>query len=89
MIQDTKHKIVVEVITAWDPIRLISGGAPLNEYTPKIRAICEEQIEAMTDLELAVFIQKVFDRFFETKPAALPSLKAAMEINSKIKMKEL
>jgi len=65
---------------------LISGGAPLNEYTSEIRAICEDQIEAMTDIELAVFIQKVFDRFFGTKSAALPTLKAAMEITRIIKM---
>lgn len=45
MIQDTELKIVTEVINAWDPIRLISGGAPLMNIHRRLERFAKNRLK--------------------------------------------
>lgn len=52
------------VIDNWDPIGLLEGEAPPDEYDIESRAIFEEAKGITSPEDLAKIIQRVFTRFF-------------------------
>jgi hypothetical protein len=47
-------------ITEWDPVRLLEGGAPSNEYDIEIKVIVANFRNTMNETELGDFIYDVF-----------------------------
>ncbi|ATW24576.1 hypothetical protein [Candidatus Formimonas warabiya] len=53
-----------EAVNSVDPIGLINGGAPVDEYDPEVRDILIVIPNAKTQQELAEMIYKVFVKWF-------------------------
>ncbi|MDV2581587.1 DUF1871 family protein [Alkalibacillus haloalkaliphilus] len=65
MKKNIANQIVEKNINAWDPMGLIAGGAPLDEFSVESKRIVEELPHIDSSSELAVKIKKVFDKAFD------------------------
>ncbi|WP_342554866.1 hypothetical protein [Paenibacillus sp. FSL R7-0652] len=51
---------IAEVINHWDPLALLAGGAPRNEYDLEIKEISKQVTSDINESELARVIYSVF-----------------------------
>ncbi|MFD4706442.1 DUF1871 family protein [Gottfriedia sp. NPDC058432] len=58
------YEIVKIEIDKWDPMGLLSGGAPDDEYDPEIKNIVNELKSVNTEQELAILTKNVFEKWF-------------------------
>ncbi|BBI33953.1 DUF1871 family protein [Cohnella abietis] len=77
---NTTNQIVTRVINDWDPIGLLAGGAPENEYDIEINEIVEKCIMCENETDLARQIYKVFYEKMGIKLNQLTCLKHAFNI---------
>ncbi|MGN7358116.1 hypothetical protein ACTHPF_15205 [Paenibacillus sp. SAF-054] len=52
--------IVAVIINGWDPVGLLAGGAPSNEYDIEIKEISKRINLTTTEIELAKIIYDTF-----------------------------
>jgi len=78
MIIDTK--VLTQVINNWDPIGLLAGGAPEDEYSIEIREIVQKSSSCKSETDLALLIYRVFNDKMEIKLNQLACLKEAFKI---------
>ncbi len=58
------YKVVEGIINVWDPISLISVGAPYDEYAPEVDAFIEGFDFSMNAKEIKDLLNSVFEHFF-------------------------
>jgi hypothetical protein len=58
------HKLVGDIVNRHDPIALLSGGAPSDEYSHEIGDICIRVTDAKSVDELQTIILSVFTKAF-------------------------
>jgi hypothetical protein len=63
---DQARAIVGEAILAWDPYRLVTDGAPLDEYANEVARVVARIPRCRSEAELAAAISDVFSDSFET-----------------------
>ncbi|OBZ11523.1 hypothetical protein [Bacillus sp. FJAT-26390] len=76
-------KLLTEVINNWDPIGLLAGGAPQNEYDIEINQIAQKSITCTNEIELAKLIYRVFNDMMGVKLDHLSCLKQAFKITDR------
>ncbi len=64
-------KTVKKVIDQWDPYRLISGGAPSDEFDPEISAIVSQIPNIKSEQDSTEIISHVFSSQFEKQEFTL------------------
>jgi len=77
--------ILTKVINSWDPVGLLAGGAPDDEYRPEILEIGLEASACKTEADLAKVIYKVFSDKMGVKLNHLTCLKQAFTITEQMK----
>ncbi len=80
----TRFDIVTEIINKWDPIGLLEGGAPLNEYSIEVRKIVISIDDISNHFDLAKAIQMIFFESTESKVDVLKCLNYSEEIWNRI-----
>ncbi|MFF2483474.1 hypothetical protein [Paenibacillus sp. NPDC058071] len=73
-------KFLTQIINDWDPVGLLAGGAPEDEYNIEVREIAEESSSCKSETELAVLIYRVFNDKMGIKLDPLTCLKQAFKI---------
>ncbi len=58
-------KRVLDIISKHDPIRLISGGAPIDEYTPEAEVISKGLVKAKSLDEINTLVHRTFVDLFD------------------------
>jgi asparagine synthetase A len=58
------YEIVKLEIDKWDPMRLLAGGAPSDEYEPEIKDIVNKIYTVNNEHELALLTKYVFEKWF-------------------------
>ncbi|GGA18052.1 hypothetical protein GCM10008018_72610 [Paenibacillus marchantiophytorum] len=71
---------LTQVINSWDPVGLLAGGAPDNEYDIEIREIAQKSLSCNSEVDLATLIWEVFKDRMGIKLNKLACLKQAFEI---------
>ncbi len=61
---DTLVHQVAESLAAADPLRLISRGAPRDEYAPEVRTIVPRLAAATCEADVATIVHEEFVRWF-------------------------
>ncbi|KIO63392.1 hypothetical protein B4064_3222 [Caldibacillus thermoamylovorans] len=56
--------IVTKHINNWDPIYLLAGGAPDDEYEDEIEQIVEAVLKSKDEIEIAEAIRSIFEFSF-------------------------
>jgi hypothetical protein len=69
-----------QVINAWDPISLLAGGAPDNEYSIEVRDIFQKSSSCKSETDLAILIYTVFNDKMGVKLNHHACLKQAFNI---------
>ncbi|CAG7609895.1 hypothetical protein PAESOLCIP111_01217 [Paenibacillus solanacearum] len=77
--------ILTKAINSWDPVGLLAGGAPDDEYRPEILEIRLEASACKTEADLAMMIYKVFSNKMDVKLNHLTCLKQAFIITEQMK----
>jgi hypothetical protein len=80
----TSTELLTEVINNWDPIGLLAGGAPQNEYDIEINEIAQGSITCVNEIELAKIIYEVFNVMIGVKLNHLSCLNQAFKITERI-----
>ena len=62
--------LIPTVICDLDPMGLLAGGAPEDEYEPEIREIEERITPELSAEEIAAVMAEVFSRMFSTEEPA-------------------
>jgi hypothetical protein len=73
-------KLLTEVINNWDPVGLLAGGAPQDEYNIEINEIAQKSIACTNEMELAKLIYNVFNDRMGVKLYHLICLNQAFKI---------
>ncbi|OME74115.1 hypothetical protein BK120_32085 [Paenibacillus sp. FSL A5-0031] len=76
-------KLLTKVINNWDPIGLLAGGAPQNEYDIEINQIAQKSITCTNEIELAKLIYRVFNDMMGVKLDHLSCLNQAFKITDR------
>lgn len=76
-------KLLTEAINNWDPIGLLAGGAPKNEYDIEINEIEKKSITCTNEIELAKLIYEVFNDMIGVKLNHLSCLNQAFKITER------
>ncbi|OMF37558.1 hypothetical protein BK133_05775 [Paenibacillus sp. FSL H8-0548] len=76
-------KLLTEVINNWDPIGLLAGGAPQNEYDIEISQIVQKSITCTNEIELAKLIYRVFNDMMGVKLDHLSCLNQAFTVTER------
>ena len=63
---DKALTIVGSAILAWDPYRLVTDGAPPDEYAEEVARVVARIPRCQTEAELAAAISDVFSESFES-----------------------
>ncbi|MBA2944227.1 hypothetical protein HZF08_38785 [Paenibacillus sp. CGMCC 1.16610] len=71
---------LTQVINDWDPVGLLAGGAPENEYSIEVREIAQKSTSCKSETDLAIFIYRVFNDKMGVKLNQLVCLKQAFKI---------
>ncbi|OUS70431.1 hypothetical protein B1748_28475 [Paenibacillus sp. MY03] len=71
---------LTRIINDWDPVGLLAGGAPEDEYSSEIRVIKQQAANCTSEIELAKLIQHVFYDWMSVKLSPLSCLKQAFII---------
>lgn len=79
------EKIVSRIINEWDPIGLLAGGAPSNEYDIEIKDICKKITMTSTDTELSMIIFESFKNKMNISLNQLSCLEYSFKIMEEIK----
>ncbi|NOU92565.1 hypothetical protein GC093_04875 [Paenibacillus sp. LMG 31456] len=74
-------KLLTQVINKWDPIGLLAGGAPEDEYSIEIREIAQKSSLCNSETDLAILIFKVFNDKMGVKLNQLACLNQAFKLN--------
>ncbi|MBH5319641.1 hypothetical protein I6N90_17735 [Paenibacillus sp. GSMTC-2017] len=82
---ESELETISKYINEWDPIGLLAGGAPPNEYSIEIRELAAMNISLLDEVELAKLIQDVFLDFMGIKLRTLNCLDCAMKIKGSLK----
>lgn len=59
------HEGIVTIVNEIDPMQLIAGGAPTDEYNIEIQQIINEIKKVKSEEELKKSIFKIFRKYFE------------------------
>ena len=78
------YEIVKLEIDKWDPMGLLSIGAPDDEYDPEIKNIVNEIQAVKNENELALLTKSIFEKWFGEEFDFEDCFKVAMNIWSKI-----
>lgn len=81
---EISKELLTEVINNWDPVGLLAGGAPQNEYDIEINVITQKCIAFTNEIELAKLIYEVFNDMIGVKLDHLSCLKHAFKITDHI-----
>lgn len=73
-------EFLTQVINDWDPVGLLAGGAPENEYSIEIREIIQKSATYKSETDLAILIYRVFNDKMGVKLNQLACLKQAFKI---------
>ncbi|MBP3041371.1 DUF1871 family protein [Bacillaceae bacterium Marseille-Q3522] len=63
--RDITTDIVTRYINRWDPMQLLAGGAPDDEYDTEVEQIVEAVLESKDEIEIAEAIQDTFKFTFQ------------------------
>ncbi|TMV44681.1 DUF1871 family protein [Paenibacillus mesophilus] len=74
-------KFLTQVINSWDPVSLLVGGAPEDEYSIEIKEIVQKSSSCRTETDLAKLIYTVFADKMGVKLNQLTCLKQAFKIS--------
>ncbi|OPH51881.1 hypothetical protein BC351_34265 [Paenibacillus ferrarius] len=69
-----------QVINDWDPVGLLAGGAPENEYSIEVKEIAQKSLSCKSETDLALIIYRVFNDRMGVKLNQLTCLKQAFII---------
>ena len=78
-------KVLTKVINNWDPIALLEGGAPVDEYSIEIREIAEQCSLCKSETDLAKLIYTVFNDKMGVKLNHLACLNQPFKITEQVK----
>lgn len=78
-------KSLTQVINNWDPVGLLAGGAPEDEYSIEIKEIAWQSSSCKSETELALLIYKVFNEKMGVKLNQLACLKQAFNLTGQVK----
>ncbi|MGO4548429.1 hypothetical protein AB4Z29_26930 [Paenibacillus sp. 2TAB23] len=73
-------EFLTQVINNWDPVGLLAGGAPENEYSVEVIEIAQKSSSCKSETDLAILIYGVFNDKLEVKLNQLDCLKQAFKI---------
>ncbi|UKS23901.1 hypothetical protein LOZ80_19855 [Paenibacillus sp. HWE-109] len=71
---------LTQIINDWDPVGLLAGGAPENEYSFEIGEIFQKSATCKSETDLAILIYRVFNYKMGVKLNQLTCLKQAFKI---------
>lgn len=66
MLRMVANKVVKKHINRWDPISLLAGGAPSDEYDSEIKHVVDAVLNSNDQIAVAEAIKNIFDRMFDT-----------------------
>lgn len=75
-------EFLAQVINDWDPVGLLAGSAPENEYSIEVREIAQKSSTCKSETDLAMLIYRVFDDKVGVKLNQLTCLKQAFNITA-------
>ncbi|MDP9701558.1 hypothetical protein [Paenibacillus sp. FSL R7-0272] len=79
------EEILTRIINAWDPLALLAGGAPSNEYDIEIKVICKQVNAATNETQIAQIIYTTFREKTGIELNLLSCLKCAFKVVQEIK----
>ncbi|WP_341279092.1 hypothetical protein [Paenibacillus sp. FSL H8-0537] len=77
--------VLTKVINNWDPVGLLEGGAPEDEYSIEIRKIVAQCSLCKSETDLAKLIYTVFNDKMSVKLNHLACLNQAFKITEQVK----
>ncbi|MVO98142.1 hypothetical protein [Paenibacillus lutrae] len=78
-------KVLTEIINSWDPVGLLAGGAPEDEYSIEIREIVAGGTFYTRETDLARLIYTVFNDKMGVKLNLLACLNQAFKLTEQMK----
>lgn len=73
-------KLLTQIINSWDPVGLLAGGSPKNEYSIEIKEIVNKSTSCRNEVELGKLIYMIFADKMGVKLNHLTCLKQAFRI---------
>ncbi|MFB7816629.1 DUF1871 family protein [Paenibacillus chitinolyticus] len=78
-------KVLTEIINSWDPVGLLAGGAPEDEYSIEIKEIVTRCTFSTCETDLAKHIYTVFNDKMGVKLDLLACLNQAFKLTEQVK----
>ncbi|NOV00571.1 hypothetical protein [Paenibacillus planticolens] len=73
-------EFLTQVINDWDPVVLLAGGAPEDEYSIEVKEIFRKSSACKSQTDLALLIYRVFNDKMRVKLNQLDCLKQAFKL---------
>lgn len=78
-------EFLTKVINEWDPVGLLAGGAPVNEYSIEVKEIAQKSSSCKSETDLAMLIYRVYNNKMGVNLNQLVCLKQAFKITEYVK----